>query len=190
LASTFPEAPFLSIAAPSYPVKTAWLERPDSRRCWQVAAEAASRALKNHSGDILVFLPGEPEIRRTDAALQGALPNNVRVRPLYGALSRADQDAAIMPSPPGLRKVVLASAIAESSLTIEGVTVVIDTGWMRINEYSPHWGMNRLETRRVSRDRADQRRGRAGRTAPGVCLRLCHILSKCSHVQHTTACAD
>lgn len=172
LKPSFPEAPFLEIHAPTHPVETVLLDRPDPRPAWKIAAETAARARNTQAGDLLVFLPGEAEIRRAEAALRGTLPPGTVLRPLYGALPRADQDAAIAPSPPGQRKIVLASAIAESSLTIEGVTVVIDAGWMRFHEYSPHWGMNRLVTRRIPRDRADQRRGRAGRTGPGRCLRL------------------
>ncbi|HPW75612.1 MAG TPA: ATP-dependent helicase HrpB [Kiritimatiellia bacterium] len=136
-------------------------------------AEAVIRALHDEPGSVLVFLPGEGEIRRTLERLQGAeLPPGVSLYPLYGALSPAEQDAAVAPAPPGRRKVVLATSIAETSLTIEGIRVVIDSGWMRVPRFSPRHGMTRLETLRVTRDRADQRRGRAGRLEPGVCYRL------------------
>src|SRR4029079_8239243 len=111
------------------------------------------------------------EIRRVEERLQG-LAANVDVAPLYGDLSPAEQDRAIAPSPAGRRKVVLATAIAETSLTIEGVRIVIDGGLMRVPRFSPRTGMTRLETVRVSQASADQRRGRAGRVAPGVCYRL------------------
>jgi ATP-dependent helicase HrpB len=120
---------------------------------------------------VLVFLPGVGEIRRVEERLQG-LAANIDVAPLYGDLSPADQDRAISPSPAGRRKVVLATSIAETSLTIEGVRIVIDGGLMRVPRFSPRSGMTRLETVRVSQASADQRRGRAGRLEPGVCFRL------------------
>ena len=123
------------------------------------------------SGSALVFLPGVGEIRRVEERLQG-LGANIDVAPLYGDLSPADQDRAIAPSPAGRRKVVLATSIAETSLTIEGVRIVIDGGLMRVPRFSPRSGMTRLETVRVSQASADQRRGRAGRLEPGVCYRL------------------
>ena len=129
------------------------------------------RALAEESGSALVFLPGVGEIRRVEERLRG-LGANVDVAPLYGDLSPAEQDRAIAPSPAGRRKVVLATSIAETSLTIEGVRIVIDSGLMRVPRFSPRSGMTRLETVRVSQASADQRRGRAGRLEPGVCYRL------------------
>jgi ATP-dependent helicase HrpB len=130
-------------------------------------------ALRDEGGDILVFLPGMAEIRRVQARL-GQLVDDpaIRIAPLFGNLSPDEQDRAILPSPIGSRKVVLATSIAETSLTIEGVRVVIDSGLARVPRFSPRSGMTRLETVRVSRASADQRRGRAGRVAPGVCYRL------------------
>jgi ATP-dependent helicase HrpB len=122
-------------------------------------------------GDVLVFLPGAPEIHQVERALQPA-PSLVDVVALHGSLQPAEQDRAIEPAGPGRRKVVLATSIAETSLTIEGIRVVIDSGLARRSRFSPRSGMSRLETLRVSRASADQRRGRAGRTAPGTCYRL------------------
>jgi len=127
-------------------------------------------ALSETEGDVLVFLPGAPEIHRLGDHL--GQTDGADVIALHGSLSPQDQDRAIAPSSPGQRKVVLATSIAETSLTIEGVRVVIDTGLARRSRFSPRTGMSRLETLRVSRAAADQRRGRAGRTAPGVCYRL------------------
>ena len=128
-------------------------------------------ALREHEGDILAFLPGEGEIRRCEALLEG-VSEYARICPLYGLLSNEAQRAAIAPSPPGSRKVVLATPIAETSLTIEGVRVVVDGGFCRRLVFDPQNALSRLETVRISRDMADQRSGRAGRVAPGVCYRL------------------
>ena len=134
-------------------------------------ASAVRRALDAHEGDVLVFLPGGAEIDRTRRAL-GDLPEGVDLRPLHGSMPPADQDAAIAPSPPGRRKVVLSTSIAETSLTIEGVTVVIDAGWRRTPRLDAGSGMTRLVTLPVTRAEADQRAGRAGRLAPGTAYRL------------------
>ncbi|MDR2849497.1 MAG: ATP-dependent helicase HrpB [Verrucomicrobiota bacterium] len=156
-----------------FPVETRLLERLSPAPLPQQAAGAVQRALRDEPGSVLVFLPGEGEIRRTLALLKDApRPPNVSRPPRYGARPRAEPDAAVEPPAPGRRKVVLATSIAETSLTIEGIRVVIDTGWMRVPRFSPRNGMSRLETLRITRDRADQRRGRAGRLGPGVCLRL------------------
>ncbi|MBI5467746.1 MAG: DEAD/DEAH box helicase, partial [Deltaproteobacteria bacterium] len=134
---------------------------------------AVLTALKEEPGSILVFLPGSGEIKRVEAALRGKdLPPEVQVAALYGDLSKEAQDQAIRPSGPGKRKVVLATSIAETSLTIEGVRVVIDGGLKRVQRFSPSTGMSRLETVRVTKDSAVQRSGRAGRTGPGVSIRL------------------
>jgi ATP-dependent helicase HrpB len=167
-------APVVRSAGRSFPVETRHVERrPDAWVEPQVAALVRRALGEEPAGDLLVFLPGTAEIRRVHALLDGsALPPGVRVAPLYGNLSAADQDAAIRPAPAGERKVVLATSIAETSLTIEGVRVVVDAGLARVPRFSPRTGMTRLETVRVSRAAADQRRGRAGRLAPGVCYRL------------------
>ena len=122
---------------------------------------------------MLVFLPGQGEIRRVAEMLEARVRRpDVDIAPLYGAMDARAQDLAVAPAPPGRRKIVLATSIAETSLTIEGVRVVIDSGLMRVPRYEPDIGLTRLETVRVSRANADQRRGRAGRVEPGVCFRL------------------
>ena len=124
-------------------------------------------------GSILAFLPGQAEIRRTETWVKELIASpTVDVVTLYGALDAQTQDRAISPAPEGRRKVVLATSIAETSLTIEGVRVVVDSGLSRVPVFEPNIGLTRLETVRVSRAAADQRRGRAGRTEPGVCYRL------------------
>jgi len=133
---------------------------------------AVERALQEESGNLLVFLPGTGEIRKLQQRLEERLPREVLVAPLYGDLDNAAQDRAIEPPPPGMRKIVLATSIAETSLTIEGIRVVVDMGDMRVPRFDPVSGMSRLETVRVSRASADQRRGRAGRLQAGVCYRL------------------
>ena len=136
-------------------------------------ASTVRRALAEECGSILVFLPGQGEIRRV-AEMLTALPPDVSLLPLYGDLSAAKQDRAIAPAAPGRRKVVLATSIAETSLTIEGVRMVVDSGLARTARFSPATGMSALVTSRVTQDAADQRAGRAGRVEPGICLRLWH----------------
>jgi ATP-dependent helicase HrpB len=137
----------------------------------KVTAQLVKRALREESGDVLVFLPGAREIRRVQGLIESKDEAPVRVLPLFGELSPEDQDAALTPSVPGTRKVVLATNIAETSLTIQGVRVVVDSGLVRRSMFDPSTGMSRLETQRISRASADQRQGRAGRTEPGVCYR-------------------
>jgi ATP-dependent helicase HrpB len=139
----------------------------------QRAARVVLRALDTDPGDVLVFLPGAAEIRRAcEAIATGTRDPSVLVLPLHGELDAATQDAALRPAPPGRRKVVVATNIAETSLTIAGVRIVVDAGLERRQRFDPNSGMSRLETASISRASADQRRGRAGRTAPGVCYRL------------------
>lgn len=166
-------APVLESAHRPYPVETRFAARPPSGPLEKDMAALIRQALREESGSVLAFLPGEAEIRRTAAALEAsALPADVDVRPLYGALPWAEQTAAVAPSPPGRRKVVLATTIAETSLTIEGVRVVVDSGLKRVSRFDPARGMAQLVTVAVSRAAAEQRRGRAGRLGPGVCYRL------------------
>ncbi|MBN8911796.1 MAG: ATP-dependent helicase HrpB, partial [Rhizobiales bacterium] len=166
-------APVIASEGRSYPVETRYLGRSPTRRIEDQMADAIERALRAESGSILAFLPGQGEIRRTEERLRERLdPNAAIIAPLYGALDRQAQDTAIEPAPAGKRKVVLATSIAETSLTIEGVRVVIDCGTSRVPRFDPDVGVTRLATVRVSRASADQRRGRAGRTQPGVCYRL------------------
>jgi ATP-dependent RNA helicase HrpB len=164
-------APVVESAGRMFPVDTRYLDRESGGRFEDTVASAVRNALTAESGSALVFLPGVGEIRRVEERLQG-LAATIDIAPLYGDLSPADQDRAISPSPAGRRKVVLATSIAETSLTIEGVRMVIDGGLMRVPRFSPRSGMTRLETVRVSQASADQRRGRAGRLEPGVCYRL------------------
>ena len=139
----------------------------------QRVAGRVAAALDSHEGDVLAFLPGAGEIRRVVEALSERLPaDRCVVLPLYGDLPSAAQDAVLRPDPHGRRKIVIATNLAETSLTIDGVRIVVDSGHERRNRFDPATGMNRLETVRISRASADQRRGRAGRTAPGVCYRL------------------
>lgn len=166
-------APVVESEGRAHPVETHYLGRNPVERIDDAAARAVARALIEQNGSILVFLPGQGEIRRTEERLAERLRDpDIQIAPLYGALDPAEQDRAISAPPAGRRKVVLATSIAETSLTIEGVRVVIDCGQARAPRYDPASGLTRLETVRVSRAAADQRRGRAGRTEPGVCYRL------------------
>jgi ATP-dependent helicase HrpB len=166
-------APIITSEGRAFPVDTRYVERRSDLRVEDAVASVVRRALASDHGDILAFLPGAGEIRRAyDLLSAGDLPPRTHLRPLHGSLSSADQDDAILPSASGERKVVLATSIAETSLTIEGVRVVIDSGLSRVPRFSPRTGMTSLETVRVSRASADQRRGRAGRVAPGICYRL------------------
>ena len=144
-----------------------------SARIEDEVARVALEALASETGSMLVFLPGQGEIRRVAEMLEARVRRpDVDIAPLYGAMDARAQDLAVAPAPPGRRKIVLATSIAETSLTIEGVRVVVDSGLMRVPRYEPDIGLTRLETVRVSRANADQRRGRAGRVEPGVCFRL------------------
>ena len=167
------DAPVVESEGRAYPVETRYLGRDPNRRIEEQVTDAVTRALRAESGSILVFLPGQGEIRRVETFLRERITDPaVDIAPLYGALERGEQDLAVSPAKPGRRKVVLATSIAETSLTIEGVRVVIDSGLARVPVFEPNIGLTRLETVRASRAAADQRRGRAGRTEPGVCYRL------------------
>ncbi|HEX8726605.1 MAG TPA: ATP-dependent helicase HrpB [Gemmatimonadaceae bacterium] len=166
-------APIVSSEGRAYPVETRYLPRRAGGRLEADVASAVARAVSEEEGDVLVFLPGAAEIRRAADALSGRFAvSPPHVFTLFGDLPPAEQDRAIAPSAAGERKIVLATNIAQTSLTIEGVRVVIDAGLARVPRFSPRTGMTRLETVRVSRASADQRRGRAGRLTPGVCYRL------------------
>jgi ATP-dependent helicase HrpB len=167
------EAPVIRSQGRAFPVETRWLDRPTPKatRFETAVADLIASAVAETEGGVLVFLPGEGEIRRTAAGLDGRLPAGTTIRPLYGAMPFAQQRAAIAPDP-ATRKVVLATAIAETSLTIEDIRVVIDTGRARRARFDPGSGMSRLVTERVTRAEAEQRRGRAGRVAPGICYRM------------------
>ena len=166
-------APVITSTGRAFPVATRYAPRRGEQRLEAHVASVVRDVVAREEGDVLVFLPGAAEIHRVASFLEEPpLPAPVRVIPLHGTLSLEQQDAAIAPSPAERRKVVLATSIAETSLTIEGVRVVIDSGVMRVPRFSPRTGMTRLETVRVSRASAEQRRGRAGRTAPGIAYRL------------------
>ncbi len=165
------DAPVVESAGRSFPVDIRYEERPADMRVEEAVARAVRRALATEEGSVLAFLPGQREIERTAELLEHA-PADTDIVPLYGNLDGRAQDAAIRPAPAGRRKVVLATAIAETSITIDGVRVVVDSGFSRLPKYEPATGLTRLETVRVSRASADQRAGRAGRTGPGVAIRL------------------
>ncbi len=167
------DAPVIHSEGRSFPVETRHVARDPAIRLEDQLVKVIQRALSSDTGSILVFLPGQGEIRRVEERLaECRLPPDVIVAPLFGALSPAEQDRAVQPMREGGRKVVLATSIAETSLTIDGVRVVIDSGLARVPRYTPATGLTQLATVRVSRASADQRRGRAGRTEPGVCYRL------------------
>lgn len=166
------DAPVIESLGRAFPVETLYHEPDPLLRLEDQVAGAIQAALRQHEGSLLVFLPGQGEILRVAERLAPLLPPDADLAPLYGQLPPAEQDRAIHPSPPGRRKIVLATSIAETSLTIDGVRVVIDSGFRRVPVYEPDTGLTGLETRRVSRAGADQRRGRAGRTGPGVAIRL------------------
>ncbi len=166
-------APIVAARGRSFEVATEYLPRRPEIRLEAQAAQVVRAALREHDGDILCFLPGAAEIRRVQQALeQSGLDRHIRTLPLYGDLEGAAQDAALTPVPAGQRKIVLATSIAETSLTIEGIRVVVDTGLRRYAEFDPATGMSRLVTTKVSQAAADQRRGRAGRLSAGHCYRL------------------
>jgi ATP-dependent helicase HrpB len=167
------QTPVVTASGHCHPVTTRYVPPAREERIEQHTARVISRVLHEESGSLLVFLPGVPEIRRVLALLAAeSLPSDVNIFPLFGTQSRDDQDKALNPALAGTRKVVLATSIAETSLTIEGIRVVIDAGLCRVSRYSPRTGMDRLETLPVSRSSADQRQGRAGRLEPGICYRL------------------
>ena len=173
VAALLGKAPVVESEGRAFAVETRYLGRDQHAPIERQVMDAVQRALRADTGSLLVFLPGAAEIRRAETQLKERIDDkNVDIVTLYGALDAREQDRAISPAPAGQRKVVLATSIAETSLTIEGVRVVIDSGLSRVPRYEPDVGLTRLETVRVSRAAADQRRGRAGRTEPGVCYRL------------------
>lgn len=172
VASLLGDAPVIESLGRTFPVQTIHAEPDPLKRLEDQVTDAVLAALRDHEGSALVFLPGQGEITRVAERLTGRVPANTDIAPLFGQLTPAEQDRAIRPAEPGRRKIVLATSIAETSLTIDGVRIVIDSGFRRVPVYEPGTGLTTLDTRRVSRAGADQRRGRAGRTAPGICIRL------------------
>jgi ATP-dependent RNA helicase HrpB len=167
------EAPVVASEGRAFAVETRYIGRKADAPLERQMADAIAMALRADAGSVLAFLPGAAEIRRTQNLLDERVQDaSVEIVPLFGALDSAVQDRAIAPPPKGSRKVVLATSIAETSLTIEGVRIVVDSGMARVPRYEPDIGLTRLETVRASRAAVDQRRGRAGRTEPGICYRL------------------
>ena len=167
------DCPVIASEGRAFPVDTRYLGRKPDVQIERQMADAIATALRADGGSVLAFLPGAAEIRRTQNFLAERVSDpNTEIVPLFGALDAGVQDRAISPPPKGQRKVVLATSIAETSLTIEGVRIVVDSGMARVPRYEPDIGLTRLETIRASRAAVDQRRGRAGRTEPGVCYRL------------------
>ena len=172
VAALLDEAPVIESAGRSFPVDIRHAERGPDEKIEDAMARTIRQTLAAETGSILAFLPGTREIRRVAELLEGRLADHVMVMPLYGALTPVEQDAAIRPAETGTRKVVLATSVAETSITIDGVNVVIDSGLQRLPKFEPASGLTRLLTVRVSKASASQRAGRAGRTAPGIAIRL------------------
>jgi ATP-dependent helicase HrpB len=169
--SSLLEAPIIQSKGRQYPVEICYSGTRDVMMIPELTSRVIYESVKNDNGDILVFLPGEGEIRRCEEIIKRNL-TNISIHPLYGQLPPSAQMAAIMPRSDGKRKIVLATSIAETSLTIEGVTIVIDSGFGRTMRFDPGTGLSRLETITISKDMADQRAGRAGRLGPGKCYRM------------------
>ena len=166
-------APVIQAEGRAFPVETRYLGRDPAVRIEDAVARACLTAAAEETGSILAFLPGQGEIHRTAQRIAERLRDpSIEIAPLYGAMDKAAQDKAIEPAAPGRRKIVLATSVAETSLTIEGVRVVVDSGLSRVPRLDPASGLTRLATVQVSRSSAEQRRGRAGRVEPGVCYRL------------------
>lgn len=180
------QAPVLESEGTQYPIDIRYLGEGDPRLLPELCARAAEQAVAQHVGDVLVFLPGQAEILKCQTLLKQRLPE-LAIRPLYGQLSQQEQLLALLPDKQGRRKVVLATSIAETSLTIEGVRCVVDSGYGRYSRFDPTSSLTRLETDRISRDEAQQRAGRAGRLGPGLCLRLWAAQSHGQLAEHRVA---
>ena len=173
VASLLDDAPVITSEGRAFPVETRYVGRDPNRRIDDEIVDTVLKALRSDHGSMLVFLPGQGEIRRIERQLiEHIKDTTIDIAPLYGAMDQRAQDLAVQPATQGRRKIVLATSIAETSLTIEGVRIVVDSGQSRVPRYEPGIGLSRLETVRVSRASADQRRGRAGRTEPGIAYRL------------------
>jgi ATP-dependent helicase HrpB len=168
---TLLNAPVIESKGRQYPVEIIYTGEADETLLPELAARVVGRAVRENEGDTLVFLPGEAEIKKCAELLESALPD-FRIHPLYGMLPQQEQYLAIVPNKYGKRKIVLATSIAETSLTIEGVKIVVDSGFGRSSRFDIKSGLSRLETIRISKDSADQRAGRAGRLSAGVCYRM------------------
>jgi ATP-dependent helicase HrpB len=173
VASVLGDAAVIESEGRSFPVETRYIGRDAQRRIEDDVTDVILKAVRSDPGSLLVFLPGQGEIKRVEERLKDRMSDPlIDLAPLYGAMDQKAQDIAVQPAQQGRRKIVLATSIAETSLTIEGVRIVIDSGLARVPRYEPGIGLTRLETVRVSRASADQRRGRAGRVEPGICYRL------------------
>lgn len=180
------DAPIIVSEGISFPVETYYLSQPVAGPITAAVTHKVQEALAKAQGDILVFLPGVGDIHWVASRLLAlGIGQYVAIAKLYGALPQTSQDLAILPDPMGKRKIVLATSIAETSITVEGVRIVIDSGFMRIPRFSPRTGMMHLATVKVSRGAADQRRGRAGRVAAGVCYRLWTKQEELAHELHS-----
>lgn len=166
------DAPIVTSEGRLFPIETRYLGAATERELPDRMRDATIRALTDTDGDVLAFLPGAGEIRRTQERVQARALPNVEVFPLYGDLPWEQQTRVFARMPPGKRRVILATPIAETSLTLEGVRAVVDSGYVRLPQFQPGSGLTRLVTQRISRASAEQRAGRAGRVAPGVCYRL------------------
>lgn len=178
--SSILNAPVVNSEGRKFPVELIYKPEDKTKSLAENITALVKDALERYDGDFLVFLPGAGEIRSVQEKLESA---NALIYPLYGELSLSEQHKAILPDSSGRRKVVLATSIAETSLTIEGIKVVIDSGYARYNRYDPSSGLNRLVTVRLTKDTADQRAGRSGRTGPGTCIRMWSELEQ----QHLSA---
>lgn len=175
IATLLDGAPVIKSEGRSFPVEIRYSDRRSQQeRVEDTVSREIETAHRAEEGSILAFLPGQAEIRRVAERLQGRFDAGTVIAPLYGNLTQQEQDLAIKPAAPGMRKIVLATSIAETSITIDGVRIVVDSGLQRLPVFEPSTGMTRLETVRVSQASADQRAGRAGRTAPGIAIRLWH----------------
>lgn len=179
------QAPVVESGTKQYPVDVIYTSQSDLQLLPELTASSVHKASKNHQGDVLVFLPGEAEIRKCEELLQKDL-KGFAIHPLYGMLPPAVQYRAMIPNRQGKRKIVLATSIAETSLTIEGVNIVVDSGYTRTSKFDPGSGLSRLETVQISKDAADQRAGRAGRLSPGVCYRMWSLATQARLAEHRT----
>jgi ATP-dependent helicase HrpB len=172
VSSILNDAPVIESMGRTFPVEARYRPRKPRDRLEEAVCATVLEAIAEEQGSVLVFLPGQAEIMRVIDRLSGKIPKDCILAPLFGAMEGRDQDRAIQAAPKGQRKIVLATSIAETSLTIEGVRIIVDSGLVRRPHFEPGLGLSRLETVRVSRASAEQRQGRAGRTEPGICYRL------------------
>lgn len=186
LSSLLGNAPIVTSQGRQYPVSFHYLNTDPNVPLQQQMTKAISKAISTETGDVLAFLPGAAEIQRTQELLEQEYFGSISIHPLFGDLPQQKQQEALLPHPHGKRKVVLATSIAETSLTIEGIRIVVDSGYCKLPRFDPKTGLTRLDTARVTKDMAAQRAGRAGRTAPGVCYRLWHEAQQQHLLAHRT----